>query len=804
VPKVIDFGIVKATEQKLTDKTLFTQFAQFIGTPAYMSPEQAAMTSLDIDTRSDIYSLGVLLYELLTGTTPFDAQELLKAGFDEMRRIIRETEPVRPSTRLTQSALTGPHSSLATRPSPVATDLDWIVMKCLEKDRNRRYETANGLGADIRRHLSNEPVVARPPSRLYEFQKTVRRHKVGFAGTVAVLLALVGGVGVSSWQAVKAGRAERTAKEQAAIAREQSRIASEQSENATAVKAFLTKTLMGINPCCDTPDPDAISYEATRALVDRVARRLEGQFTDQPLVEADIRLALAAAFGAARDIPAMAIHAEKAVELRQRVLGRAHSDTLEAICDLAFAKYRLGQREQAHELLAEATMLARGSPGGVSLGGGRAIGTRGILLTFDGRAEEALPYLEETLAVLTRLEWPKDKGISKANALKQWMGGRILTVQRTGRLQEAEKLWRDLIQESGRDLGADHPVTMNFQFDLARLLLERKNWHGALPLIQRVVAFRQQTVGENHYITLDARYSLGAAFAAKGDIEAAAGTYAEVYPQFAKYFNLDSARGVSKDMADFFVRQRRYRDARGVFDGFRSWFDANPPQNTADFEWFLRATAATKDWPAAAEVCRKHFDAFPDSLWLWLNKAWIFRFAGDDESYQRVVAQVLALSSSVLATNDQHVPIEIAALGSFPFSAQQVKQLNSMVDALEVALSGRPADLQTWGYRAIGQLQLRLERFDRSLAALEKSAKQQTSPDPYNLFIKAICLHRLARSDEARAAFDQAETIMKAGSLNQPEGFLRTWEIYQQLLMRREAQAALAGTQPNANQRATP
>ena len=188
VPKVIDFGIAKATAGRLTDKTVFTAFEQFIGTPAYMSPEQAVLTSLDIDTRSDIYSLGVLLYELLTGRTPFDQHELLAAGLDEMRRTIREKEPLRPSTRLNTmaaEALTATarhrHTDAPKLISVVRGDLDWIVMNCLEKDRARRYETANGLAADVTRHLRNEPVLARPPSKLYEFQKTVRRHRVGFA-----------------------------------------------------------------------------------------------------------------------------------------------------------------------------------------------------------------------------------------------------------------------------------------------------------------------------------------------------------------------------------------------------------------------------------------------------------------------------------------------------------------------------------------------------------------------------------------------------------------------------------------------
>ncbi|HWD18103.1 MAG TPA: protein kinase [Verrucomicrobiae bacterium] len=216
VPKVIDFGIAKATEGRLTDLTLFTAFEQFIGTPAYMSPEQAEMSGLDIDTRSDVYALGVLLYELLTGKTPFDPKELLKAGLDEIRRAIREVDPARPSTRLgTMTALDlGAVAKRRQTDSPkllhkIRGDLDWIVMKCLEKDRTRRYETANGLATDIQRHLSQDAVSASPPSRMYRLQKVVRRHRLLFATVSAVAVALVIGVAVSSWQAVRATRAER-------------------------------------------------------------------------------------------------------------------------------------------------------------------------------------------------------------------------------------------------------------------------------------------------------------------------------------------------------------------------------------------------------------------------------------------------------------------------------------------------------------------------------------------------------------------------------------------------------------------
>jgi WD40 repeat protein/serine/threonine protein kinase len=211
VPKVIDFGIAKAMQQDLTDKTIFTIFTQLIGTPAYISPEQAEFGSGDIDTRSDIYSLGVLLYELLVGRTPFDAGEMVRGGIHSLRRIIREEEPVRPSTRLKTLPVTERTATALARQSEplklthqLSGDLDWIVLKCLEKDRTRRYETANGLAMELQRCLTNEPIVARPPSTAYRIRKAWQRHKVLGAAGITVALALVVAAGVSTWQAAKA------------------------------------------------------------------------------------------------------------------------------------------------------------------------------------------------------------------------------------------------------------------------------------------------------------------------------------------------------------------------------------------------------------------------------------------------------------------------------------------------------------------------------------------------------------------------------------------------------------------------
>ena len=271
VPKVIDFGVAKALGQKLTEKTLFTAFQHMIGTPAYMSPEQAELSSLDMDTRSDIYSLGVLLYELLTGETPFDTETWRQAALDEIRRIIRETEPPKPSHAAADArGETGARWRSGVRPSRalnrlVRGDLDWIVMKALEKDRRRRYETPDAFASDVARHLSNEPVLASSPSVPYLVGKFARRHKAGLAVAAALLLLLLAGAAVSTWQAVRATRAERAQSllrqqaEQARANERQLRLQAEAREKITQAEAFVRngspeeadKVMQTISPLLD-------------------------------------------------------------------------------------------------------------------------------------------------------------------------------------------------------------------------------------------------------------------------------------------------------------------------------------------------------------------------------------------------------------------------------------------------------------------------------------------------------------------------------------------------------------------------
>ncbi len=277
VPKIIDFGVAKATTQHLTERTLYTELGVLIGTPEYMSPEQAEMTGLDIDTRTDVYALGVLLYELLTGVLPFDSKALREKPLDEIRRSIRELDPPRPSTRLTTVTADEPRVSV----SEIRGDLDWITMRALEKDRTRRYGSAAELAADLRRHVDHLPVVASPPSTMYRMSKFVRRHRVGVAATATLIGLLVAFAATTAIQARRIARERDRANQEAAVAK--------------AVNDFLQNDLLA-QASADTqarpgtkPDPDL----KVRAALDRAAASIESRFDKQPLVEASIRQTIA-------------------------------------------------------------------------------------------------------------------------------------------------------------------------------------------------------------------------------------------------------------------------------------------------------------------------------------------------------------------------------------------------------------------------------------------------------------------------------------------------------------------------------
>lgn len=430
VPKVIDFGIAKATRGKLTDKTFFTALEHFIGTPAYMSPEQADAREIDIDTRSDIYSLGVLLYELLTGRTPFDAQELLKSGLDEIRRSIREQEPPAPSARLSTmegTALRDIAKHRTTEPPQlihaVRGDLDWIVMKALEKDRARRYETTNGLALDIRHHLNNEPVAARPPSRAYQIQKLVRRHRLAFTAGALIVMALALGVAISIWASVeehharleadqqrlqaqaneqkaeaaeaKAEAAQDKAETAQAIAELEKRKAQAEAAKNQQVARFLEDMLDGVGPSV------AAGADTTllKKILDNTSKRISTGLTNAPDVEADLRNTLGQVYWAIGDLTNAETMHRDALSIRLNTLGPNAPETAESMEGLSHILWREGKLDEASSLALNGIQIQVENYGPTNLEVARSFDNLAAIMNTRGYGARAVDALRQSLAI---------------------------------------------------------------------------------------------------------------------------------------------------------------------------------------------------------------------------------------------------------------------------------------------------------------------------------------------------------------------------------------------------------------------
>jgi len=435
-PIVIDFGVAKAINRKLAEQTRFTHFGQMIGTPAYMAPEQAEMSPAvggDVDTRSDIFSLGVLLYELLTGSQPFPEQELCRAGWAEMQRMIAEKKPAKPSTRL--STLTVEQRgelSKRRKESPermsvlLRGDLDWIVMKCLEKDRRRRYDTANGLAMDVQRHLANEPVTARPPSRLYEFQKAFRRHKLGFAAAGAVAAALVLGLGLAT---VALSR-EKAARQRAVDAEQTQIQLRTQAQKAAARSAQVAQSMKDMLHSFGPSLAAGRDTQLLEEILENTANRMHEELADQPEVEAELRNTIAfvyvelGRYGKAEEMYRQSLSLIGRVGDENALL----ADTLLGLAQTLHLADKFPEAEPyARQAVSKYTSLYGREHPSV----GASLNILGLILYKQHRPGEAEPILREALAINRRTRGDKHPQVGRSLSRLGW------TLLDLGRLPEA-------------------------------------------------------------------------------------------------------------------------------------------------------------------------------------------------------------------------------------------------------------------------------------------------------------------------------------------------------------------------------
>ncbi len=503
-PKVIDFGIAKATQGRLTDLTIYTELNQFMGTPAYMSPEQAELSGLDIDTRADIYALGVLLYQLLTGQTPFDGKELARVGLDEIRRTIREVEPVKPSTRL-RTLLDADRTTVArlrqTESGKLAVtlrgDLDWIVMKALEKDRTRRYETANGFARDIECFLADEPVSAAAPSSAYRFGKFARRNKTGLAVAAGFAVILIAGTVTSTWQAVRAIRAEaqvrkriievgaeRDAKGKALDAAEVAR------QDAESIARFLTEVFQSPAPA---RDGRTITVAET---LDKAAKRLEADLAGQPRRRANLQSTLGStycALGLYREaIPLQ----EKARDYYLATVGPEHPDTLRAMQWLASSYRLVGRGDEALKLCEEGLLLRRKMSGPEHPETLTSMADLGLSYNDTGRWDKALKLHEELLPLCRKVLGPEHVVTLAV------LGEQAISYHFTGRRGEALKLFEAVLPLCRRVLGPEHPMTLKAMAYLGISYSSAGRVDEALELFEAVLPLCRKVLGPEHPDTL--------------------------------------------------------------------------------------------------------------------------------------------------------------------------------------------------------------------------------------------------------------------------------------------------------------
>jgi eukaryotic-like serine/threonine-protein kinase len=645
VPKVIDFGVAKALHQPLTESTMFTNFGQVVGTLEYMSPEQANVNQLDIDTRSDIYSLGVLLYELLTGTTPFDRQRLRSAAWDEILRIIREEEPPRPSTKLgTIDTLPGIAANRQMEPAKltglVRGELDWIVMKALEKDRNRRYEAATALAADIQHYLHYEPVRACPPSAAYRFRKFARRNRIALTTAAIVALAFALGLLGTTWQAIRATRAERVAiaerdeKEQArraaqaaaeveAAQRQKAETAEKRASNeaaiARAVSEFLQNDLLGLAGAEAQvgaeikPDPEV----ELRTLLDRALAHVDQRFADQPVIRAEVQRTLAGAFLAIGRYPEAVRLREQVREYRTQTLGPEHPHTLIAMNNLAVAYWAAGAYDKAIALHEQALVLLRKIGGAEHPDTISSMNNLAAAYHITGQDDKALPLFEESLELERKISGP------------------------------------------------EHPRTLGSMNNLAEAYRTTHQYDKALTLHEQTLELMRKIRGPEHPETLVSMNNLALAYQAAGQLDKAIQFFAQTRELMRKVFGPEHPNTIysTSNLAELYRAQGKYSEAEALhvqaLEIERRVLGADHPDTLISMEVLALLYEAQQRYSeaeplrsAVLEIRRRVLGADrPDTRNALHNLAYLYFTAGAPEKALPVFEELIQRRKATLAAN---------------------------------------------------------------------------------------------------------------------------------------------------------
>jgi serine/threonine protein kinase len=497
VPKVIDFGLAKALGHKLSDATMMTNLGSVVGTLEYLSPEQAELTRQDIDTRSDVYSLGVVLYEMLSGTTPLDYRRTAKKGYIEILQRIRTEEPAHLSACVRASSMSvdiaAQRRSDTSRLSKILRgELDWIARKALEKDRARRYETVNSLIRDLERYLRGEAIEAGPPSTVYRLRKFAGRHRLGLSMAAAFILLLVVGVVMISWMAVRASRAEAEARAVNEFLR----------NDVLAQASSTTQARPDIKP-----DPDL----KVRTALDRASTRIEGKFGAQPLLEAAIRKTIGQTYEDLSLYRDAELHFRRAYELRRRILGESHPDTLDSMGNLATILERKGEFADAEALYTKVLTMQRRVLGEQHPTTLRSM--HGLAAVYGGQGKYA--NAEEVYMRLLELQ---RRVLGDEDFLTLMTMGNLAAIYHfQAKYTQAEPVYEEALEIMRRVLGEEHPSTLTVMVNLAELYSDQDKDAQAEPLFTKVLEIQRRILGENDRYTIYTMNTLARLYWKRGE-----------------------------------------------------------------------------------------------------------------------------------------------------------------------------------------------------------------------------------------------------------------------------------------------
>jgi non-specific serine/threonine protein kinase/serine/threonine-protein kinase len=483
VPKIIDFGLAKAIGQRLTEITMFTEVGGVVGTPDYMSPEQADRNERNIDTRTDVYSLGVILYELLVGALPFGSQELREAGMEAMLQKIRQQEPLRPSTKIRSLRESSKDSAVKRREEPLSLErhlrgeLDWITMKALDKDRTRRYGSPSELAADIQRHLHHQPVLAGPPSATYRASKFIRRHRFG-VGVATAAVALL--IAFATTMALQSRR----------IARERDR-ANREAETSKRVSEFMT----GMFKVSD-PSQTRGNTVTAREILDKASKDIRTGLSKDPEVQAQMMHVMGGVYDNLGLYPQAQSLFTDAVNIRRGVLGPENPQTLQSMSRLSGALREQGNYPEAEKLQREALEVQGRVLGPEHPDTLASVSQLAAILYFEGRYSEAEKLGQQSLEGKRRILGPEHPDTLWSTVIL----ASIFFDE--GRLADAEKLYHDALEVRRRVLGPDHPDTLSLMDGYATTLAEEHRNDQAEKLLRETLDIRHRVLGPDHRDTL--------------------------------------------------------------------------------------------------------------------------------------------------------------------------------------------------------------------------------------------------------------------------------------------------------------